>query len=324
METKRKRGRPRKNPLPAEIQDLVTETQELAKQQTVKQEISEIQTTQKSNSKWDFPLGSKIEFFDTDCSYEITGYRPINKVSGLDFDPDWFTEARDTFLKTGHYTSYRFGTKSYADFWDTQYRRCREGMTVNGYRITGDNYFFLNFFQLLNLDIKDKAGSGRQYIFPAFYAGQYELFHYIELCRVLRLNACVMKAREIGYSEILSAIATNSYNSIRNTINIITAYNSDHLSNTLAKVWNCMSFINDNTDGGFFKLRQVIDKADHKKASVFKIVDGQKVETGWLSEVIGIVADKPNKIRGYRADLLVKLMPNWGNCWKFLRDLTTI
>jgi hypothetical protein len=35
-----------------------------------------------------------------------------------------------------------------------------------------------------------------------------------------------------------------------------------------------MSFINDNTDGGFFKLRQVIDKQDHKKASVFKIVNG--------------------------------------------------
>lgn len=35
------------------------------------------------------------------------------------------------------------------------------------------------------------------------------------------------------------------------------------------------------------------------------MVDGQKVESGWMSEIIGIVADKPNKIRGYRADLLV-------------------
>jgi hypothetical protein len=44
-------------------------------------------------------------------------------------------------------------------------------MVSHGYRITGDNYFFLNFFQLLDLDIKGKAGGGRQYIFPAFYAG---------------------------------------------------------------------------------------------------------------------------------------------------------
>jgi len=35
------------------------------------------------------------------------------------------------------------------------------------------------------------------------------------------------------------------------------------------------------------------------------MIDGQKVETGWMSEIIGIVADKPNKIRGYRTDLLV-------------------
>lgn len=193
----KKRGRPRKNPLPKEIQELVTKTQELAKEQEVNKEQKPIKE-EGSISDWDFPIDSKIEFFDTDCSYELTGYKPINKTSGLDFNPDWFTEARDTFLKTGHYTSYRFGTKAYADFWDTQYLRCREGMTVNGYRITGDNYFFLNFFQLLDLDIKNKAGSGRQYIFPAFYAGQYEIFHYIELCRALKLNACIMKAREIN------------------------------------------------------------------------------------------------------------------------------
>lgn len=35
------------------------------------------------------------------------------------------------------------------------------------------------------------------------------------------------------------------------------------------------------------------------------MVDGQKVEVGFGSQVIGIVADKPNKIRGYRADMLM-------------------
>jgi hypothetical protein len=92
-----------------------------------------------------------------------------------------------------------------------------------------------------------------------------------------------MKSREIGYSETISAIIANSYNSTRNTVNLITAFNSDYLNTTLGKVWNCLSFINDNTGGGFFKLRQVIDKSDHKKASVYKLIDGQKVETGWLS-----------------------------------------
>jgi hypothetical protein len=35
------------------------------------------------------------------------------------------------------------------------------------------------------------------------------------------------------------------------------------------------------------------------------MVEGAKVEVGFKSQIIGIVADKPNKIRGYRADLLV-------------------
>lgn len=35
------------------------------------------------------------------------------------------------------------------------------------------------------------------------------------------------------------------------------------------------------------------------------MIDGQKVESGWMSQVIGITADKPSKIRGYRADLLI-------------------
>ena len=300
-EVKRKRGRPRKNPLPEEITNLIEEVQEKAAQpvqiEQPKQEPKEY--------VWDFPKDSEIKYFDTDCSYEITGYRPISKTQSLDFDPDWFTEARQTFLRTGYYTQFRMGSPAYREFWDQEYQRCINGMEVNGYRITGDNYFFLNYFQLLDLDIKDKAGSGRNYIFPAFYAGQYELFHYIELCRVLRLNSCIMKSREIGWSEILSAIAANSYNSVPNSVNIIAAFNSDHLSTTLSKVWNCLSFLNDNTQGGFFKLSQVINKQDHKKASAYKLVDGQKVEIGFGSQVIGIVANKPNKIRGYRADMLI-------------------
>ena len=42
-----------------------------------------------------------------------------------------------------------------------------------------------------------------------------------------------------------------------------------------------------------------------KKASVLKLKDGQKIEDGWMSEITGIIADKPGKIRGDRTDLLI-------------------
>ena len=100
-QVKRKRGRPRKNPLPDELQKLVEETKNLEEahqglQEALKLEQSAPQETKKSG-EWDVPLGTPIEFFDSNLSYEITGYRPINSTQGLDFDPSWFTEARDTF-----------------------------------------------------------------------------------------------------------------------------------------------------------------------------------------------------------------------------------
>jgi len=66
-----------------------------------------------------------------------------------------------------------------------------------------------------------------------------------------------------------------------------------------------MTFANDNTDGGFFKLRQVLDKQMAKKASYYKMVNGQKVEDGWMSLIEAIVADNDRKIRGDRVDLLI-------------------
>ena len=152
---KKKRGRPRKNPvpeLPKEIESLVNEVQE--KQQQLQQKTDELhQEYEKLNSKrqknieesWDVKIVDEIKYFDKRLSYEITGYRPITETEGLDFDPEWFLEARNTKLKTGHYTSFYFGSKAYRDFWNEEYRRCREGMTVNGYTIPGTYYYFLNY-----------------------------------------------------------------------------------------------------------------------------------------------------------------------------------
>ena len=78
----------------------------------------------------------------------------------MDFDPSWFTVARDTYIRTGKYCSYRIYSKPYNDFWHEEYRRCREGYTVNGYTITGPNYYYLNYYQLPNIDV-EIAGSGR-------------------------------------------------------------------------------------------------------------------------------------------------------------------
>lgn len=201
-QVKRKRGRPRKNPLPEEVNSLVQETitkqkKEVPPKEEPPKEISK-ETPLKETFKWDVPLGEEIEYFDANLSYELTGYIPINETSGLDFDPSWFTEARDTFVRTGHYCQYLYGSKAFSDFWREQYKRCKYGLTVNGYTVTGDHYYFLNFYQLKDLDSTQEAGSGRNVIFPDFMEGQYEWFHYLLMAKRLKMNACMMKAREAG------------------------------------------------------------------------------------------------------------------------------
>lgn len=305
MEVKRKRGRPKKVQIPDEIQQLVdvvneTKAKEDAEYHKVAEEVKE----KYRSGKWDVPIGKEIKFFDKRLSYEITGYRPITKDKGLDFNPNWFTEARDVKLKTGHYCQYQFGSKLYHDFWTREYKRCINGYTVNGYTITGPHYFFLNYYQLPNPDV-EKAGTSRLSIYPNFYTYQYEFFHYYELCRTLHRNCGLMKSRGIGFSEINAALIANEYSCHQASNSILTAFNSNYVEKSLEKVWNELTFLNDETDLGFFKLRQVFDSQLKKRASFYKIINGQKVEDGFMSQIEGIIAEKDSKIRGDRADLLI-------------------
>lgn len=303
MEEKKKRGRPKKTKveLPQEIKEII---QEVESKQIQEEDIKE-PVIENFNNNWDVSIDDEIKFFDRTLSYELTGYRPIDDKQGLDFNPEWFTEARDTFKRTGHYCQYRTKTKAYNDFWKEEYNRCRNGLTVNGYTITGDHYFFLNYYQLNNTAGTKKAMAAMDKDFPNFIVAQYEYLHYLEMCKRLRKNAALMKARATGFSEMNAAITANFYSVSRNSTSLIVAAEEKKLTPTLTKLWEELSFLNYNTDGGFFKLRQVVDKQTHKKASRYEMLNGQKVEVGYGSQLIGIVADSPDKVRGYRCGLLV-------------------
>lgn len=340
-EIKRKRGRPKKIPtviddvkpkkkpkIPKEIQDMINkvhgtvedpmkEAVESLKPQNVVEEskpVLEIKETDtdeailgkiRDQSGWDVKKEDPISYFDANLSYELTGYKPINKYRGLDFNPSWFTEARDTFVRTGHYTRFRRNSRSWRAFWKEQFIRCKYGMTSHGYTITGDHYYFLNFYRLKDLDNVEEAGMGRQEIFPNFLEGQYEWFHYLKLARKLRMNACMMKARGAGYSEIEASIISNSYNVIKGSINVCTAFAQTQLDKLLEKVWANINWLYYNTDGGMAHLSQAKNSNYLRRASHYEIRDGQKIEVGWGSQIQGIITDKPGKLRGDRTDILM-------------------
>lgn len=300
-EVKRKRGRPRKVKLPEEIQTII-DTVEQPKVTT--QSIS-LEKPKIEKPEWDVPLGEEIKFFDANLSYELTGYRPITATQGLDFDPSWFTEARDTYKRTGHYCSYRFKSKPYNDYWKEQYRRCREGYTVNGYTITGDNYFFLNFYTLPVIKEGQKSGQGTKDDFPTFFVSQYVFFHYFEMAKRLNLHVALMKARSIGFSEINASIATNMFITVRQSITMITCYDDKKLKRTYRKFTHALTFLDSKTDGGMFRLRQLEDSALNKKSGRWENINGQKVASGFQSSVQGVNGSDPGNIRGDRVDLLI-------------------
>lgn len=298
---KKKRGRPKKIKLPEEITDLIEKVESKQEEVFIDQNLN---FNNSDSIKWDVPINTQIDFFDTSLSYELTGYRPINKDQGLDFNPKWFTETREVFIRTGHYCEYRYGTKAFADFWDLQFERCRNGITINDYTITGDHYFFLNFYQLPNLKTT-KAGSGRNVDFPDFYVAQYEWFHYLEMCKLLRKNAALMKARGLGFSEMNASLAANMYTVRDNSNTVIAANLAKYVEDTLSKVWQALSFLNSSTDDGFSQLSQVVNNSLARKASYIEMRNGIKVESGSMASIKGIVADSPNKIRGDRCDMLL-------------------
>lgn len=301
----KKRGRPKKVIISEEI-DVVASSLKRQEQAEFQQVLKEEIEKRKSTEEWDIKKDDPIEFFDVSLSYEISGYKPINDKHGLDFNPDWFTEARENFKRTGHYTEYRPGTKAYADFWTEEYRRCRDGYTVNGYTLTGDHYFFLNYYQLLDVTQVKKAGAGRTMNFPTFSVAQYEYLHYVELSRICGKHACLMKARGLGFSELNAALATRLYTVVKDSRTLIAAKAEGKLTPTLTKTWGSLGFLDTNTDGGMSSLRQVKNDQTEKRASHWETdASGNKIEKGWMSSIRGVVADSPDKIRGDRVELII-------------------
>ena len=287
----------RKKTIPEELQQIIDEVQnEITTQETP--------ATKNSFTDWDVKLDDPVEYFDPELSYEITGYRPITKTKGLDFNPEWFTETRKYYETHNKYCPHLPKSKKYDEFWREQYHRCKYGMTVNGYTITGDNYFFLNFYQLPLANVKGAAGEGLDRGFPVFFESHYRFFHYLQMTRILHRHAALMKARSIGFSEINASLAARLYTVNRRSRTMITCFKDDYIKTTFSKFDTAITFLNNNTQGGMFKPR-LIDKELHKKSGFQRKVNGQYEDQGFQSEVIAINGSKPSNIRGDRVDLLI-------------------
>jgi len=239
------------------------------------------------------------------------------------------------FKKYGYYIDAPPGTRDYMDYWTEQLRRCREGYSVGGVKITGHHYGYMNFAQILLTDDEDqkdingrkkKRGKKKTRDFPHFWDGDYEYFHVVEIARhgmerkayealgletqVLDLdgglNVMVGKARRKGFSYKNGWIAANNYNTLRHMTTLIGAYEKKYLypDGTMSMATNYLNFLNENT--AWVKRRQAVDKQDHKRASFLEMQNGIPIEKGYKSQIIAVTfKDNPDAARGKDASLIL-------------------
>ena len=175
-----------------------------------------------------------------------------DKLSTIELQP-YFVNTREfsydayTFMKTGAYCSYPSGTYGYKEYWDEQTRRCMEGYSVGGIRITGPHYFYLNFLQI-KATTKDSSGLQRKVLtFPKFLDMDYYYFHEVEKARYEGLSIIVAKARRKGFSYKNSALAVHMYNFYRDSTSIIGAYLQEYSDSTMSMSLEMINFINKHT-----------------------------------------------------------------------------
>ena len=94
----------------------------------------------------------------------------------------------------------------------------------------------MNFYRLKDSDKDAKAGSGRDIAFPTFFVFQYEYYHYVELCEMLKKDVGLVKARSMGFSEMGAELCVRPYITTKNYRVLATAFSENHLVPLLSKI----------------------------------------------------------------------------------------
>lgn len=151
----------------------------------------------------------------------------------------------------GYYTKYIKGTHKYKQYWDDQKEKVLNGYIVDDIYIPPFYYNYLNFCPIYNAVVKKK-------MLADAWDSDLWFFHYIMLCMLLGKHACIVKARQRGYSFKIMSILYWCYSWFEGSVNTIGAYKEEY---TL-KSWRFLEFyrkhLNTNT---YWKRGPVVPKS---------------------------------------------------------------
>lgn len=243
----------------------------------------------------------------------------------------YFREAAVDFKKNkGRYTLAPIGSKEWYDYWEEQERRCKYGYKVGGVKITGKHYGYMNFSRMKRVgeNNKGKVVSHKEMDFPGFWEIDYDWWWYKEIawygCTKAQLDklklwrnpkenkdkdgnglgtygggkhlSC-LKTRRGGFSYKEAFDGVHNYNFIEGSISYYFAAIEQYLTTDgiLNKVSVNLEWLNQFTDGYWLKNRMEKNTLMHQKAS-YK--DEEGAVKGFLSEIIGVIINDPDKVRG--------------------------
>jgi hypothetical protein len=229
----------------------------------------------------------------------------------------YFKEAAVDFKKnTGKYTRAPKGTREYTQYWDMQEKRCEMGHTVGGMWIPGRYYFYLNFTPIMKVSddilFKDKksfaeamGGKNKVQEFPNFWEVQHDWWNYKFIAwnggtyngivSPGSLNMSCVKTRQAGWSYQEAADGVFNYTFYDDSNSYYFASKDEFLTKDaiLNKVQVDLDWLKLHTPWG--KTRQKKSTIMHQKASYVEL-DG--MENGTFSQIMGIIVDDPQKVRG--------------------------
>ena len=100
----------------------------------------------------------------------------VRDKDGKWLNPDVFREPAISFMTKNYYCPDPWGTPDWFDYWKTERDKCINGVEIDGVRITGEFYFYLNYCTLLKIEDASAEIAKKVISFPDFWDGDYNYF----------------------------------------------------------------------------------------------------------------------------------------------------
>ncbi|MGL4330778.1 MAG: hypothetical protein ACRCSD_09305, partial [Clostridium sp.] len=122
----------------------------------------------------------------------------IRNPDGIWINSSVFREPAINFEKYGYYNNDPDNSPDWLEYWEEERRRCKEGYSVAGVKITGNHYFYLNYCRIEVAEYKGGNQAIKRKKFPDFWDGDYNYFWALEIAEngVLNDSSLVLSATQ--------------------------------------------------------------------------------------------------------------------------------